>query len=155
MSNTFLLYSFKIFSTIYFSGMSTWEAFLTVDLNSQSCRRMNQETGWRVAHLLCLPACIKFTCQGFRAEFLSYDGYCVYGLWRLFTSYIFIAISLDIFQSKYIVGKYSGWNKYLVQKVWLLFSLKVRKKFFTPREFLIQFCFVSREPKAMLGICVS
>ena len=52
--------------------------------------------------------CIKFTCQGFRAEFLSYDGYCVCGLRRLFTSYIFIAISLDIFQSKYIVDKYSG-----------------------------------------------
>ena len=37
-----------------------------MNLNTQSGRRMNLETGWGVAHILCLLACIKCTSQGFR-----------------------------------------------------------------------------------------
>ena len=113
--NSNINYHVKYFSTLFNQSFFYYLLFRNVNLRSllncrfeQSGRRIDQETGWRVAHIFHFPAYIKFTCQGFRAEFLSYDGYCVCGLWRLFSSYIFIAISLDIFQSKYIVDKYSG-----------------------------------------------
>ena len=44
-----------------------------VKLNTQTGRRMSQETGWGVALIAYLLASIKVECPGFRASFLSYD----------------------------------------------------------------------------------
>ena len=60
---------------------------------------MNQETGWGVAHILCLLACIKFTSQGLRpVSYLTMN--LVFVDYEDSVAYIFIAISLDSLQSK-------------------------------------------------------
>ena len=71
---------------------------------------MNQETGWGVAHILCLLACIKFTSQGLRpVSYLTMNF--VFVDYEDSVAYIFIAISLDSLQSKYVIDKYLRCNK--------------------------------------------
>ena len=161
--NSNINYHVKYFSTLFIQNFFYYLLFRNVNLRSllncgfeQSIRQENRrQAGEFPIFSIFLPV------LNLHAKDLELNSYLMMHI--MFVDYedfllaTFLLPYIQIFFKVNIqlINIRMQWNKYLAQKVSLLFSLNVRKKFFTPSEFLIQFCFVSREPKVMLGICVS
>ena len=110
-----------------------------MNLNTQTGRRMSQETSSRVALIVYLLEVFKLNAQDSRlVSYLMMDSQlCLWNMKALYYVH-FYCLSLSLLQSKYVIFKYSGCSEinHLVHKVCLLLSLDVRKWFSSPRIFL-------------------